>query len=225
MPPVKTVADIGCDHGYVAIALLNQEKCKRVIATDLRRGPLEVTVRNVQKSGLTQKVDCRLGDGMQPLKPGEAEAIVIAGMGGKLMAQIIQDGMQKAQSAKVLLLQPMNGCEELRSFLFQNGFHIYDEELCKEDGKIYQVICVRYDGFEKQKSALETFLGEQLIQKNDPLLREFIQQRKNVVAKILDGLSKSQQKNSQRFSYYYHIQKELLNCEKRLQNQDLFQIS
>lgn len=136
----ETIADIGTDHAYIPIKLLSTDKIKKAVATDKNKGPLDIARENVKKYELTDKVELRIGSGLEPIEKGECELIIIAGMGGKLIGDIIEDNLEKAKASK-LLLQPMNAQAELRERLINRGFKITREELSVEGFKVYNAFC------------------------------------------------------------------------------------
>lgn len=133
----NSVADIGTDHGFVPIELVKSGKCTKAIATDINKGPAAIAKANIKKEGLS--IDVRVGGGLSTLQKGEVEEIIIAGMGGKLISDILSAHMDIAKSAR-LILQPMNGQYELRKFLTENGFFVEHEDLALEGFKVYNVI-------------------------------------------------------------------------------------
>ncbi len=133
----STVADIGTDHGFIPIELVKKGICKKAIASDINKGPAAIAKGNIEKEGLT--IDVRVGGGLSVLEKGEVEEIIIAGMGGKLISDIISDHMDIAESAR-LILQPMNSQYELRKFLTENEFYVEHEDLALEGFKVYNVI-------------------------------------------------------------------------------------
>lgn len=135
-----TIADIGTDHAYIPINALLQNKCSRAVAGDVRSGPLEIARANVVKYNLQEKISLRLGSGLSVLSLGEADEIIIAGMGGMMIKDIIAGDIQKAASARRLILQPMNAAPDLRKFLFDNHFKISDEDIAVEGFKVYNVL-------------------------------------------------------------------------------------
>lgn len=137
------VADIGTDHGLIPKYLLEKRRIKYAIASDVSGGSLEKARMLFKMSGLDCKTDCREGYGLSVLKPYEADEIVIAGMGGILIAEIIKRGMEVVFSCHSLILQPNTACPELRSFLNENGIGIFDECLVEERGKFYEIMVVR----------------------------------------------------------------------------------
>ena len=138
----KTVADVGCDHGKVPIKLILDGKCDNVIASDVNKGPADACRKNVAKFGLSDKIDIRCGSGISVLKPYEVETVVVAGMGGELIADIIDSQKEIADSVKEFVLQPMTSEEVLRDFLQKNGYSINCEKLAQEGNKIYVIMRV-----------------------------------------------------------------------------------
>lgn len=133
----NTVADIGCDHAYTSVYLCREGISPHVVAADVREGPLKHARINVGAYGLTDKIDVRLSDGLTKLMPGEADTILITGMGGLLMCEILEKGKNVADSAKEFVLQPQSDIPKFRHFLHDNGFKIIDEDMTLDAGKYY----------------------------------------------------------------------------------------
>ncbi len=142
VPKCGTVADIGCDHGYTCISLLQRDKASKAIACDIKEGPLEFARKNTGKAGLNEKTDIRLAPGLEGLKKGEADVIVIAGMGARTIADILTDSMEIAKEADYLILQPQSEIPEMRTFLRDNGFNILQNKLMIEEDKYYFAMLV-----------------------------------------------------------------------------------
>lgn len=150
------VADIGCDHAYVSIALVERNIAQKVIAMDVRKGPLEIAAKNIAEYGFDENIDIRLSDGMDKLAPGEADAVVIAGMGGLLMRNILSNGLHVMENhvkqnvklgdtlpevkRPVLILQPQSDIREVRHFLQTCSYYIEREQMLIDEGKYYTVI-------------------------------------------------------------------------------------
>ena len=135
-----TLADIGTDHGFIPVEAIRRGLICSAIACDIGAGPLERASEHIAMAGLADKIQTRLGDGLGPIKPGEADIIVIAGMGGMLMKKIIQAGIDRALSAKKLILSPQSDLEVFRGFLYESGFNISSETCIEEEGKYYFII-------------------------------------------------------------------------------------
>lgn len=136
------VCDVGCDHGYVSIYLVQKEIAPKAIAMDVRTGPLSQAQKNIEAFGVGGKVETRLSDGLDKLSFGEADTIIIAGMGGPLMKDIIVRGLDVAKSVTELVLQPQSEIPEFRRFLKNNGFITTAEDMVLEDGKFYPMMKV-----------------------------------------------------------------------------------
>lgn len=131
------LADVGTDHGYVPIYLYERGKIPYAIAMDINQGPLERADLHIGESGLRGKIETRLSDGLEALREGEADTILIAGMGGPLMLKILCAYPQVTASAKELVLQPQSEIGQVRAWLSENGYEIVKEHLVFEDGKYY----------------------------------------------------------------------------------------
>lgn len=141
----KKIADIGTDHGYIPISLLLDKKISFAILSDINRGPLNNAKKEVTKNNVQNYVDLRLGSGMETLRDGEVDQVIIAGMGGILISEIIEKKIELSKNLDKLILQPMQAPEELRRYLSKNGFKIIDEHFVREDHRIYEIIEAVYD--------------------------------------------------------------------------------
>ena len=133
------IADIGTDHGYVPLYLLKAGKIPSAIAVDISKGSLEKARENARRFGFSAQMDCRLADGLSGVAPGEAECIIICGMGGILMRRILEEGKETACSARELILSPHRNPELIREFLQNNGFDIVFDEVIEDKKKKYQI--------------------------------------------------------------------------------------
>ncbi len=134
------VCDVGCDHGFVPIYLVQQGISPSVLAMDLREGPLGAAREHVTAYGLEEQIETRLSDGLHNYTAGEADSLICAGMGGGLMRRILEAEREKTDSFREMILQPQSEIEKFRQFLRENGYGILDEEMIEEEGKFYQVI-------------------------------------------------------------------------------------
>lgn len=194
IPQCDTLCDIGTDHALVpAYALLNK-RCRRAIASDVRKGPLKRAEQTQKASNLQDVMDLRLGNGLEVLSMDEVDVIVIAGMGGVLMAELLENQMEKARKARRMILQPMYAQEVVRPFLWRHGFTVADEALIREGSKLYQVLAVYHDeaaSASARKDPLYAVIGEGLIRNRDPLLEDWLCDRMKRQRKIVDGLRKA----------------------------------
>ena len=156
----KKVADIGTDHAYLPVYLVKSGKTDFAIAADIRIGPLENAAGNISENGLDDRIKTVLSDGLENISPDEADDIVIAGMGGELIARIIENAPWLKCSEKHLILQPMTRAEELRAYLCGNGFRIICEKACISCKKCYSVMLCEFDGIIRECSDLYRYIGD-----------------------------------------------------------------
>lgn len=176
-------ADIGTDHGFIAIELVKRKKCKKVIATDINIGPLKKAEKNIKKEKLENKFELRRGAGLNPLNVEEVQEIFICGMGGNLIRDIILERIDIFKSVKCAILQPVQNPEVLRKFIYENGFKIIDEDLIKEDGIYYEIIKISYDGDASKVDPVFYTISKVLLEKKHPLLGEYIN---NKIDKLME---------------------------------------
>jgi tRNA (adenine22-N1)-methyltransferase len=176
------VADIGTDHGYLAIELVKNSVASFVVAGDKNAQPLDAAKKNIAAAGLSDFIDTRLGDGLKILREGEVDTICIAGMGGALITEILNDSPQILKSAKQLILQPMNAMDKLQAWLKNNSWYIADIELAEVGGIIYEIISAV-----KNPALVATVTKKE----NSPLLKKFYQQKILKLQRVLDEMSKS----------------------------------
>lgn len=187
----NTIADIGTDHGYIPVYLLNKNIIQYAIAADINKGPLDNAKKEVRLNKLEDKIDLRLGSGLTVLEEGEVDEAIIAGMGGVLISEILETSKKVAKSFKKIILQPMQASDELRRYLCENGYEIIDEILVREDFRLYEIIVVKYTGkIEELEDEIFYEVGKKLIDKKDPLVCEFIDKKiksyENVLIKLED---------------------------------------
>lgn len=138
--PGGVLADVGTDHGHVPIFLVERGIVPRAVAMDLREGPLARAKENIAACGLAERIETRLSDGVSALRQGEADSIVIAGMGGGLVVHILSQGSSVCRAAKELILQPQSDLEKVRRYLRENSYIIRKEDMVFEEGKYYPMM-------------------------------------------------------------------------------------
>ena len=136
----ETVADIGCDHGRLTAALLQQNVCRTVIASDISEDSLQKAESLLRYIGLKDRVSFRIGDGLSVLHDGECDAIALLGMGGTLMARILDAAPSPLCGAKAVVLQPMRAQADIRAYLHRNRYRITDDRIVEEHARLYQVL-------------------------------------------------------------------------------------
>lgn len=195
VPNNSIVADIGTDHGHIPKYLIKEGISKFVIATDISEGSLQKTVNYIKEENLDEFIVPRLGDGLEPIRPFEVDALIIAGMGGLLIANILSESIKIAKSISTLILQPMVGIPELRKYLHRDGFKIIDEELVKEGDKYYEIIVAKA-GLQNFNNEIDYEISPIMIKKNNALLIESIKNRIKVNESIISSLKNNESKKS-----------------------------
>ena len=170
----KTVADIGTDHAYLLAYLLQQGIIKKGIAADLRKGPLENARKTLIESDQLEKVNLILSDGLDELKKGDCEDIVIAGMGGILIKEILERTPWVFDESIHIIAQPMTHAEVLRRFFLENGFKILEESSATDGKRYYCIISAQYDGVKRDAEEWYTYVGE-LIKNRDNVSQTYIE--------------------------------------------------
>lgn len=200
----ECAADIGTDHAYAATELIRLGRAKRVIAADVRQGPLNAAIENIKKNRMENEIETRLGSGLSVLKPGEADECIIAGMGGELICEILNADIETARSMK-LILQPMNAQYEVRKYLIENGFKILKEDIVCEGERVYNVIITKSGEGEPFEKEIDWHIPPYL--KEHPLYEKLLNKKKREFTKIVKGLEESKNCDVEKLTYY----KELLN--------------
>ena len=181
------LADIGTDHGYIPIYLAQQGKLKSALAMDVNKGPLLRAEENIRKYGLEDIIQTRLSDGAKKLLPGEADTVVIAGMGGALTIRILEESREVLRSVKTFVLQPQSEIHLVRRYLHENNFCICAEDMVREDGKYYPMMQACHGAQEAWKEEEYRF-GRYLLQERNACLREFLAKERTSCEKILAEL-------------------------------------
>lgn len=214
IPKCTCLADIGTDHGYIPIFCILNGVCKKAIASDINKGPVEAANKNIKRYEITGGIDTRVGPGLSTLAPGEADVIVIAGMGGNLIADIIEEDMLVAEKADVLILQPVQYPEVLRKYLHKKGFKIIDEDLVCDGEKYYQIIKASKGEDPGYKSEASYYIGKILIDKGGALLKEYLEHKITKLNIILKSLEES--KDNSRYREVVNLKEEFEEVMKCL---------
>lgn len=184
IPQNSIVADIGTNHGYIPAYLIENKISKKVIGTDISKGSLEKIIEYVRGLGYEEKIDSRLGDGLEVVKPYEIDTVIIAGMGGLLIRDILEKDKDVRESIVNFILQPMVAAKELREYLIENNFEIIREELAKEGNKYYEIIYAK-QGKTFIEKEIYYEISPLLIREKHPLLKEFVQYKLRGAEKII----------------------------------------
>ena len=185
----RCTVDVGADHGKLAVALALSGRADHIIASDVNAEPLKKATELVDKLGLADRIDTRLTDGLNGLEGSGADQIIIAGMGGELIASIIDAAPWVRNAGIYLVTQPMTTSPELRKYLYSAGFRIEREGAVSEDGRPYEVITARYFGESRDCAPEESEIGGPFEGKPEDV-RNLLMKKRNALEKRLIGAEK-----------------------------------
>ena len=188
--PGNRLADVGTDHGYIPIALVEEGVIPSALAMDVNEGPLMRAEEHIRLSGLASYIETRLSDGLEKLGCGEADSVLVAGMGGPLMIRILSEGKRQLAGVRELIVQPQSEIGLVRHFLEESGWNIDAEDMVREDGKYYTAIhAVPVDMAWGQ----EVFYryGKTLLENHHPVLGRYLKDRERICGQILENLDKN----------------------------------
>ena len=184
------LADVGTDHGYVPIYLYERNVIPRAIAMDVNKGPLERAALHIAESGMKDAIETRLSDGLEKLKPGDADSVVIAGMGGPLIIRILSAYPDVTDSLKELILQPQSEIPEVRIWLYEHGYEIIEEHMVYEDGKYYPMFKAVKNSRAEKLSYLEYKFGKLSVLEEQSVLKAYlvreVENKQNILKKLTE---------------------------------------
>ncbi|MGI6030853.1 MAG: tRNA (adenine(22)-N(1))-methyltransferase [Eubacteriales bacterium] len=190
VPQGSIAADIGTDHGYLSIWLAASGVCPTVYASDVNEGPIARARDNICKYGLEDRVFALRADGLQGVEQKPVTAIIIAGMGGELIARILEESSLAKRPEVTLLLQPMTSQPELKAYLCTHGYRVEEERVCREEEKFYTVLRVRR-GTEPHPEEVYRHIGWHVLHSREPQVREYLRFQRRRYARMEEGLEKS----------------------------------
>ncbi|WP_071982986.1 tRNA (adenine(22)-N(1))-methyltransferase [Clostridium butyricum] len=185
MDKCDVIMDVGTDHGYIAIELIKRNLADKVIASDINKDPLNKAKLNVSLEGLSNKIELRLGGGLTTVKEKEVNGVLIAGMGGNLIRDILENDIKKVKNMDYLVLQPAQNPEVLREYLYISDYEIIDEDVCFDEGKYYEVFKVKYK--ENNSTKLENIFYEVspiLLNKKSDVFKDYLYEKIDKYKKV-----------------------------------------
>lgn len=218
--PGLRVVDVGCDHGFVSISLIQRGISPRVLAMDVRKGPLSRAQEHIAEYGCEDYIETRLSDGLLAYQEDEADSLICAGMGGRLMMKILTESRDKAHSLKELILQPQSELSAFRKFLREEGYRLLDENILCEDGKYYFLMKVchagRMDGntFENVDLRLSDKFGGLLLQRRNPVLKKYLEDSLDNMREIEKNLTQNEKERAR--ERLKEVHREIEDLEKAL---------
>lgn len=210
------VADVGTDHGYLGIYLLQEGVARTVIALDLRQKPLNHAVENAELYGVKEKMQFRCCDGLTAVNPEEIDTVVCAGMGSDLIIHILEEAPWLQNPRFRLVLQPQSSGQDLRRWLAGNGFELLREKLVEDGGFLYTVLEACYSGRKYNLTPGHQFASPQLMQSQSPHLCRYLAKLTGSMEKTVAGLK--QGNDREKLEYYRTALAELREMEKNYGN-------
>lgn len=207
--------DVGTDHGYIPIYLVENSVVKSAIASDINRGPVEKAKNNVLSNNVSGQIDCRLGSGLSTVKKGEVQVAIIAGMGGNLIRDILEADLEVVKQLNYMVLQPVQNAEVLRKYLYNTGYDILDEEICEDDDKFYEIIKVRYNTKPVMVDSIYYEISKTLLDKKHLVMKRFIEYKLQKYSQIYNTLNEDTLASKNRKIQLYEViikLKEFLKC-------------
>lgn len=183
VPGCSMVADIGTDHGYLPIYLVNKGICENAIAADINEGPLNAARKNIAETRVKDKIKTVLSDGLKNIE--NADCVTICGMGGELMCEILS---HRKMGMTRFVLQPQRSADVLRRYLAQNGFEIKKEAVCRENDKMYCAFYAEYTGKSYTISEKEALLGKKELVEDKELYSDYVKYRRREVEKAIESM-------------------------------------
>lgn len=208
------LADVGTDHGYIPIYLIQQKKVPSAIAMDIRTGPLHRAEEHIRQQELGAYIETRLSDGVFALKQNEADTVLIAGMGGGLMKRILLEGEEVLQTVSELVLQPQSEVTQVRRFLCHHGYMITQEDMIEEDGKYYPMMKAIHQTATEEQELFFRY-GRMLLEGKHPVLYRFLLMEQKAWESVL--LRLGQTKTPKARQREQEIKQELKQVEAALQ--------
>ncbi|PRR77226.1 tRNA (adenine(22)-N(1))-methyltransferase [Clostridium liquoris] len=182
-------ADIGTDHGYIPIYLVKNRICNRAIASDINKGPIEKAKKNIELEGLEKYIECRIGGGLTTIKPNEANSAIIAGMGGNLIRDIIEESKEVFKSLDYIIAQPVQNPEILREYIYTEGYEILQENLCIDENKYYEIMKIRYNNKIQMVDSIFYEISKYMLENKHPLIEGLIIRKIDKYEKICHSIN------------------------------------
>ncbi|RWZ60054.1 tRNA (adenine-N(1))-methyltransferase [Halobacillus fulvus] len=218
LPRGAYFADIGSDHAYLPCYVCLHDGDAKAVAGEVNQGPYESAWNEVRSHGLENRIDVRLGDGLQVVEPGEIQQVVVAGMGGPLIRDILNNGEDKLSRVNRIVVQPNIDARSLRRWFYERGFQLVAEEILEENGHIYEILVAEkgdahapYSEVELEK---ELWLGPFLMRQKNEVFQKKWEEELNKKQKILEQIkqsTKDQQEKIKEFEQEIQWLEEVLN--------------
>ncbi len=209
------VADVGCDHGFVPIFLVESGISPSALAADVRPGPLSRAKEHIREHGLEEKIQTKLSDGLSNIRPGEADSLIMSGIGGILMIRLLSDNCETAKSFQELILSPQSELADVRRYLVANGYFIEYEHILCDDGKFYFIFHVVVQKDERDWSDDEYHYGKEICAEDLDTFLAYLEREKRQYEQIFEKMKQAPQ-NDRAAQRIAQLQKGIACVEKKL---------
>ncbi|KOY74489.1 uncharacterized protein RZ54_12450 [Apilactobacillus kunkeei] len=190
VPQNSRVADIGSDHAYLPVYLMKQKQIEFGIASEVAKGPLDNAIQEIKAEGLSNRIDTRLADGLLSVQPEDKiDCVTIAGMGGTLIKNILENGKSHLSGDELLILQPNVGEDRLRTWLMNNQYQISDETILREDGHTYEIIVAKKTDEPVKYTEQEIKFGPFLLKQHSDVFVEKWENEIERIEMVIDQMS------------------------------------
>ncbi|CAI2605138.1 tRNA (adenine(22)-N(1))-methyltransferase [Apilactobacillus kunkeei] len=190
VPQNSRVADIGSDHAYLPVYLMKQKQIEFGIASEVAKGPLDNAIQEIKAEGLSDRIDTRLADGLLSVQPEDKiDCVTIAGMGGTLIKNILENGNSHLSGNELLILQPNVGEDRLRTWLMNNQYEISDETILREDGHTYEIIVAKKTDEPVKYTEQEIKFGPFLLKQHSDVFVEKWENEIERIEMVIDQMS------------------------------------
>ena len=205
----NVVADVGTDHGYLAIYLLEENICPVAYASDIREGPLSAAMRNAKKAGCSERMFFCLSDGLSMLPMDSIQTVICAVMGGDTIVHILEAEPSVFSGEKQLVLQPQSKAADLRRWLAARGFTIHQEVLSQDGKFLYSAMDASWTGEKRTLSLRQALVPDALLKSGDPLFSHYFSRVSDSLQATILGLKKANQRNEALLAEYEKAHREL----------------
>lgn len=196
-------ADIGSDHAYLPCYVCQSDPDASAIAGELNQGPFESAVHAVEQYGLTGRIEVRLGDGLSVIAPAEVEEVVIAGMGGTLIASILEAGKDRLNGVRKIVAQPNVDARSVREWLAENGYRIINETILEEKGHIYEIIAAeKLEGGHVMLNESEVLFGPLLLKEKSEVFIKKWEQEQAKLERVIKQMAQAAERNDEKLACF-----------------------
>ena len=197
IPKCDVLCDIGTDHAYIPIYAAQKDLCRKIIATDIHEGPLRMARRNIENYDVSNMIETRIGDGLNCLYDHELDIVLICGMGGLTITEMLQLQKDKVNKCRQLIIQCMYADEMLRGYCYENGLDIVEERICMERNKLYTAMRITPGGQQKNLQPVFQHISHALLEQETSLVLKYLDRRITRLTRVVHGRQNAKECDSE----------------------------